>query len=113
MLDCWNGRHNHATNPLPIKIWICKNNGSMQFMQATNPLYILVIYCRTSCLIGFHVKVTFEIGRIIATFNHDDLGNFFFHHLLSNPKIRSAFAVVAAANSSVVIPRKSAIKSTT
>ena len=113
MLYRWNGRHNHATNPLPIKIWIGKDNDSMQFMQATNPLYILIINGRTSCLIGIYIKVTFEIDRIIATFDHDDLGNFFFHHLLSNPKIRSAFAVVITANSSVVIPRKSAIKSTT
>ena len=113
MLHCWNGRHNHTPNPLPIKIWICKDNDSMQFMQTLNAFYILVIYCGTSCLIGFHVKVTFEIGRVITPFDHDDLGNFFFHYLLSNPKIRSAFAVVAAANSSVVIPRKSAIKSTT
>ena len=73
MLDCWNGRHNHATNTLPIKIWIGKDNHSMQFMQALNAFYILVIYCGTSCLIGFHVKVTFEIDRIITTFDHDNL----------------------------------------
>ena len=113
MLNCWNGRHNHAPNPLPIKIWVCKNNDSMTLMKALNPLYILLIDSRTSGLIGFYIEMTFEIGRIIATFNYDDLGNFFFHYLLSNPKIRSAFAVVAAASSSVVMSRKLAIKSTT
>ena len=77
MLHCWNGRHNHATNAFPIKIWICKDNDSMQFMQALNAFYILVIYCGTSCFVGLYVKVTFEIGRIIATFDHDDLGNFY------------------------------------
>ena len=113
MLNRWNGRHNHATNPLPIKIWVCKNDDPMTLVQALNPLYIMFINGRTSCLIGLYIEITFEIGRIIATFDHDDLGNFFFHYLLSNPKMRSAFAVVTAASSSVVMPRKSAIKSTT
>ncbi|CRF30082.1 Uncharacterised protein [Streptococcus pneumoniae] len=85
----------------------------MTLVQALNPLYILIIDGRTSSLIGLHIEITLEIDRIITPFNHDDLGNFLFHYLLSNPKMRSAFAVVAAASSSVVIPRKSAIKSTT
>ncbi|CIV94867.1 Uncharacterised protein [Streptococcus pneumoniae] len=113
MLNCWNDRHDHAPNPFPIKIWVCKDNDSMTLVQALNPLYILIIDGRTSSLIGLHIEITFEIDRIITPFNHNYLGNFLFHYLLSNPKMRSAFAVVAAASSSVVIPRKSAIKSTT
>ena len=77
MLDSGNFRHNQTANPLAVEIRICKDNNSMQIMQALNAFYILVIYCGTSCLICFHVKVTLEIGRIIATFNHDNLGNFY------------------------------------
>ncbi len=110
MLDGWDPLRQRFTYFSAGKVRIRQDNHASCFVGLHDSLNRCFIQSRTICFNCICFNGQFYSGRIIFTFNYNNL---LYFHMSSNLNNLFAFCIVIAATSSTVMPRSSATFSAT